>query len=170
MASSSSSSSRGRVGKQARAQPRKREEEEGEGGGGEDGRAQVRPTRWSKRQQRARSQWSRKSGGKEGHGVDANATSSSPPRSSPPDNEGSSSLTGAADDLSETEIMLQGTRDLYAFSIEAWGMWAHEQRAEDQNRRGGRLGIENLHSYAQNEATRALEEYKREAGRVNGVW
>ena len=65
------------------------------------------------------------------------------------------------------EITLQGARDLYAFSIEAWGIWAHEQRAEGQDRRGTSnegLGIENLHSYAQDEATRTLEDYKREVG------
>lgn len=162
-----SSSSRGRVGKRVRAQPRrKREGDEGEG---EDGRVQVGPTRWSKRQQRARNNpRSRRSGSKEDHGVDADAASCSPPRSSPPGIGGSSS--SSTDDLSEREKMLQGARNLYAFSIEAWGIWAREQRTEDQNRRGGRLGIENLHSYAQNEATRALEEYKREAGRVNRVW
>lgn len=69
--------------------------------------------------------------------------------------------------------MLQGARDLYAFSIEACAIWAHEQRTDGQDRRGisnEGLGIENLHSYAQDEATRALEEYKREVGKVNGVW
>lgn len=163
MASSSSASSRARVSRRAKAQPRrKKEEDEGEGEGEQDGRAQTGPTRWSKRQQRARDQRSRKS---------HNNSSSSPLRSSPPGNEGSSSPT--TDDSSETEIMLQGARDLYAFSIEAWGIWAHEQRTEGQDRRGisnKGLGIENLHSYAQDKATRALEEYKREAGRVNGVW
>ena len=163
MASSSSASSRARVSRRAKAQPRrKKEEDEGEGEGEQDGRAQTGPTRWSKRQQRARDQRSRKS---------HNNSSSSPLRSSPPGNEGSSSPT--TDDSSETEIMLQGARDLYAFSIEAWGIWAHEQRTEGQDRRGisnKGLGIENLHSYAQDEATRALEKYKREVGRVNGVW
>lgn len=183
MAPSSSSSARGRVGKRARAQPRRKREEkekeeegegEGEGEGGEDVSAQVGPgpTRWSKRQQRARNQRStRKSGSKEGRGVDVDASSSSPLRPSPPGNEGPSS-SPTTDDLSETERMFQGARDLYAFSLEAWGMWAHEQRAEDQNRRAisnENVDFGNLHSYAQDEATRALEEYKRE-GRVNGVW
>lgn len=83
--------------------------------------------------------------------------------------------------------MIQGARNIYAFTIEAHGLWAHEQQQKHQSQRQVSLPdsersdedawwqqlvqVGDLHLYAQEKASRALEVYRRQGmGGYGGWW
>ena len=103
----------------------------------------------------------------------ANTLSSSAPSpllaSSSPINRQPSSPTTADDPGEARENMLEGARNLFAFSFEAYMTWTHEQGAKnrDQQEETSRaeewepfVDVEDFHLYAQKEATRVFEEYR----------
>lgn len=77
------------------------------------------------------------------------------------------SSPGVDIEMMETEKYLEGARDLYAFSLEAYLAWVHEQRKRNPAQEWAyhASGGDNLHGYAQENATRAFEEYRYERAR-----
>lgn len=76
----------------------------------------------------------------------------------------SPSTTTDVDDVeAETDKDLSCARNLYAFSLEAHGAWIQEEREKDPVRRWyyQTFGLGDLHGYAQNQAARAVEEFRR---------
>lgn len=146
------------------------------------GRAKSQQTRVSKRgrgrdrpQLRAR----------EGAGRKANTPSPSPAATVTPNpsfdaqreqspSRASKDPSSAVDrDFFEDEKYFQGARDLYAFSLEAYGVWANDQRDRNPAQRWcyHAVRLEELHEHALFSATRAGLEFRRQAvGKGNGVW
>lgn len=142
-----------------------------------------------RREERRQEQNQGQAHGRSGSSPTANPnTTPTPPSSNPPHEDSfctASASASADEELSETEKMLQGARNIYAFTIEAHGLWAHKQRQKHQSQRQVSLpdpesscgesawwqqlvGVRDLHSYAQEEATRALEVYRRQETRGYG--
>lgn len=63
------------------------------------------------------------------------------------------------------DMMVEGARNLYAFSLEAYMSWTQEQKGKGKEDPGSDwgafAGIEDFHSYAQEEATRAFGRYSQ---------
>lgn len=75
-------------------------------------------------------------------------------------------------DFFEDEKYFEGARDLYAFSLETYGVWANDQRDRNPAQRWcyHAVRLEELHGYALLSATRAVLEFKRqEAAKGNRV-
>jgi len=63
---------------------------------------------------------------------------------------------------------MAGARNLYAFSLEAHGEWIQEEREKDPARSWyyQAYGLGNLHGYAQDQAARAVEDFRKRNGVV----
>ena len=68
----------------------------------------------------------------------------------------------------ETDKVMAGARNLYAFSLEAHGEWIQEEREKDPARSWyyQAYGLGNLHGYAQDQAARAVEDFRKRNGVV----
>ncbi|BCR92648.1 uncharacterized protein ACHE_80548A [Aspergillus chevalieri] len=67
-------------------------------------------------------------------------------------------------DFFENEKYFEGVRDLYAFSIEAYGVWTNDQRDRNpaQRWRYHAVRLEEIHEHALLSATRAVLEFRRQ--------
>lgn len=75
-------------------------------------------------------------------------------------------------DFFENGKYFEGVRDLYAFSIEAYGVWANDQRDRNPAQRWcyHAVRLEELHEHALLSATRAVLEFRRQEAEGSRVW
>lgn len=77
-----------------------------------------------------------------------------------------STATDVDEAEAEMDKVLAGARNLYAFSLEAHGEWIQEEREKEPARRWcyQAYKLSDLHGYAQDQAARAMEEFRKRDG------